>query len=521
MLLMRSHYRGSLVVKWLGHYFFYSLFSLLLASLPLTALSAGVVRPPAVAGAFYPADSLELYQTVSGLLDHSKLLSPRVKPVGLICPHAGYVYSGGVAAASYKQLQGFRYSSVVLVAPSHREYFGHAAVYCSGGYRTPLGTLAVDSTLAGRIVAAGGGLVQSSLHGHIQDKLPLGEHALEVQLPFLQVQLGSFRLVPIVMGDQSPALCHALALALAEALKDRKDVLLVASSDLSHFHTYEEANAIDSRLTSLVANYDFTRLQSALSRGEVEACGGGPVVAVMEASNKLGADSARIVSHANSGDVTDDKSRVVGYLSAVLYKTDNLKKQPKNSSVTGGPMGLSAKEKQYLLQLARQTIVSAVKGDSLPVPRAITAVLAEKRGAFVTIKKNGQLRGCIGMILAVRPLAETVGEMAEAAALNDPRFEPVSPAELKDLTLEISALTPVSPVNDLQAIEVGRDGLIIRRGRFQGLLLPQVATEYGWDRDTFLAQTCRKAGLPPDAWKMKDTEILSFRAEVFGEEEMP
>lgn len=181
-------------------------------------------------------------------------------------------------------------------------------------------------------------------------------------------------------------------------------------------------------------------------------------------------------------------------------------------------MGLSESEKEYLLKLARQSIVNAVRGDPAPVPEMSTPVLGENRGAFVTIKKRGELRGCIGYIVAVKPLAETVCEMAQAAALRDPRFNPVSEDELDELELEISVLTPIQEVKDVNSIEVGKDGLIIKRGHFQGLLLPQVPTEYGWDRETFLAQTCRKAGLPLDAWKQKDTEISSFRAEVFGEE---
>ena len=181
-------------------------------------------------------------------------------------------------------------------------------------------------------------------------------------------------------------------------------------------------------------------------------------------------------------------------------------------------MGLSESEKEYLLKLARQSIVNAVRGEQAPVPEMSTPVLGESRGAFVTIKKRGELRGCIGYIMAVKPLAETVCEMAQAAALRDPRFSPVSEDELDELELEISVLTPIQEVKDVNTIEVGKDGLIIKRGHFQGLLLPQVPTEYGWDRETFLAQTCRKAGLPLDAWKQKDTEISSFRAEVFGEE---
>ncbi len=477
------------------------------------------IRQPAVAGAFYPGDSLKLARIVTQMLTHSKVVTPRVKPTGMISPHAGYSYSGPVAAFGYKQLKGYKYSTVVVIAPSHREYFNHAAVYCRGGYRTPLGTVEVDSELAGRIVnSAGGELVKCSQRGHSHDIMQMGEHSLEVQLPFLQLVLGNFKLVPIVMGDQNAALCEALARALAETVGGRDDVLLVASSDLSHFHGYDEANRIDGKLISYVEKYNYRGLGAALGRGEVEACGGAPIMAVMKACEKLGAGKVRIVGYANSGDIAGERNRVVGYLSALFYKSDLLEKEAEHSSNSGGPMGLSEKEKEYLLKLARQSIVNAVLGRQAPVPEMSTPILAENRGAFVTIKKRGELRGCIGYILAVKPLTETICEMAQAAALRDPRFSPVTEDELDELELEISVLTPIQEVKDVNSIEVGKDGLIIRRGNLQGLLLPQVASEYGWDRETFLAQTCRKAGLPLDAWKLEDTEISAFRAEVFGEE---
>ena len=182
-------------------------------------------------------------------------------------------------------------------------------------------------------------------------------------------------------------------------------------------------------------------------------------------------------------------------------------------------MALNDMEKSYLLSLARSSIEHAVAGGAEPVCEAVTPVLSEIRGAFVTIRKEGELRGCIGYIIGLKPLVSTVKDMALAAALHDPRFSPVRKEELAELKLEISVLSPVFRVSDPSEIEVGRDGLIVRRGRYQGLLLPQVAEEYGWDRETFLAQTCRKAGLPPDAWKMEDTEIEAFSAEVFGEED--
>lgn len=180
-------------------------------------------------------------------------------------------------------------------------------------------------------------------------------------------------------------------------------------------------------------------------------------------------------------------------------------------------MILTAEDKKSLLDIARTTITKAVNHEPVPESDPVSGATAECCGAFVTIKRCGKLRGCIGLIESARPLVETVSEMAAAAALRDPRFDPVTPGEVDELEIEISVMSPVSVVKDIDEIAVGRDGLIVRRGGLQGLLLPQVATEYGWDRETFLAHTCRKAGLPPDAWKQEGTEIRFFSADVFGE----
>jgi AmmeMemoRadiSam system protein B/AmmeMemoRadiSam system protein A len=488
---------------------------LLLAAVNLCAQD----RPAAVAGAFYPAEPAALGQLVDEMLTHSPVSYPRERPLGLICPHAGYVYSGMVAAAGYKQLAGQQYATVVVVSPSHREYFEHSAVLCSGSYSTPLGRMEIDSALAAGIAGAGLGTVQCSPRGHIQPGAQMGEHALEVHLPFLQRALGSFKLVPIVMGSQREENCEELAKALAGALKGRSDILLVASSDLSHYHSYEQANELDSRVASLVGKFDNAGLLAAVNQGNLEACGAGPMTAVMSACRLLGADSIRVLERANSGDVTSDKSRVVGYLSAMIFDSRQIKNGNTQNSTRDDKMQLTADDKAFLLKVARETIEKAVRGETVPTFEPISAVTAEYRGAFVTIRKHGKLRGCIGLIEGMKPLVETVREMAVAAALRDMRFDPVTEKELGEIDLEISAMSPIQRVADPAQIVAGRDGLIVRRGGMQGLLLPQVATEYGWDRETFLAQTCRKAGLPLDAWKMPGTEISFFSAEVFGEQE--
>ena len=481
--------------------------------------SAEGIRPPAVAGMFYPGDSLQLARTVNQFVEKSSFSQPRVKPRGLICPHAGYLYSGVVAAAGYKQLSGYDYSTVVVISPSHREPFMFSSVYCKGGYRTPLGTLAVDTVLAECIAGSQNRSVRCGDQGHRHEQLRYGEHALEVQLPFIQMVLGpGVKIVPIVMGRQDPAAVAELAGALVSAVGGRDDVLLVASTDLSHFHDYSQANRIDSRLIAYVEAYDYRGLLQALGSGEVEACGGGPMAAVMMACERLAATGMRILSRANSGDVTGEKDRVVGYFSAMLCVSDRQGEAGTNSSNPGERMGLTDQEKKYLLKLAREVIIHAVSGDERPTAEAITPTLAEHRGAFVTIKKGGSLRGCIGYVEAIKPLVVTVSEMAAAAALRDPRFPPVGPDELDQLELEISVMSPIFKVTDTSEIQAGLHGLIVRRGAYQGLLLPQVATEYGWDRETFLSHTCRKAGLPPEAWKMEGTEISAFTAEVFGED---
>jgi len=178
-------------------------------------------------------------------------------------------------------------------------------------------------------------------------------------------------------------------------------------------------------------------------------------------------------------------------------------------------MSLSPQDRQLLHEIARGTITGCLEGKTPPGLLNLPPILRELRGAFVTLHKHGQLRGCIGLIEAIKPLAETVQEMAMAAAFRDPRFPPLQSEELPDIEIEISVLTPFRQITDVGEIEVGKHGLYIEKGYQRGLLLPQVATEYKWDRDTFLRQTCLKAGLHPEAWKDPDSRIFVFSAEIF------
>lgn len=470
------------------------------------------IREPAIAGTWYPGSQAELRQQVTSYLTGvpSKDAVQPTNIVALIAPHAGYAYSGQVAAHAYKQIDGRRFDTVVVIAPSHRVPFSGVAVYDRGGFRTPLGVMELDRTL----IAA---LEKKDKRIRFVPDAHTKEHALEIQLPFLQVLLPQARLVPLLMGDQDRATCEALAEALASACAG-KSVLIVASSDLSHFHAYDAAKKLDQVVIDQVSAFDPDGLLDALAQSRCEACGGGPMVTAMLAARKLGATRSKVLQYANSGDVTGDRSRVVGYMAAVLSSDASDGKEAKPSSPPVGlDSGLSPDEKATLLKLARQTIEARCQGRPAPKPDTTSARLKELRGAFVTLHKNGQLRGCIGHIVAIRPLVESVVEMAEAAALQDPRFPPVRSEEVRDLEIEISALTPMQRISDPKTVEIGRHGLFMKRGGRSGLLLPQVATEQGWDRTEFLENTCRKAGLDRDAWKDPSTEIYIFSADIFRE----
>ena len=463
------------------------------------------VRQAGVAGAFYPADANELRKMVDGFL--AQAVAPAIpgSVVALISPHAGYEYSGAVAAHAYALVKGRKPERVVVIAPSHYDAFGFSAVFDGEAYVTPLGTVPVDKAFAAKL-ASMSPLIKLSSQGHGSR-----EHALEDQLPFLQRTLGQFKLVPIVMGDQSYDTCRALGVALAKLIQS-SDTLIVASSDLSHFHTYDEAVKIDRKTLKAIQEWDYLSMSRNFATQVWEACGGGPIVAAMIASERLGATEAVLLKYANSGDVTGDHSRVVGYGALALVKAAG------GQASAAPPFSLTQAERDELLKLARTSVETAVRQHrAYDFKGSNSEALMQERGAFVTLKKNGELRGCIGYVAPVKPLSLTVRDVATYAALRDSRFSPVEPSELSQLQYEVSVLSPLRRVLDIKQIEVGKDGLVMRRGENEGLLLPQVPVEQHWNRATFLAETCRKAGLPADAWKDEQTDIFMFTALVFGD----
>jgi hypothetical protein len=276
-----------------------------------------IVRAPAVAGMFYEKSPDALRKTIDEMLSRVELPKVEGTVCGLVSPHAGYVYSGFTAAHAFKLLEGRKYDCVITVGPSHREYFDGISIYSGDAYETPLGKVPINHEIRSELLH-GEKNITASVAGH------RAEHSLEVQLPFLQRVLKEFSVVPIIMGDQRRQLCEQLSDVLARVMAN-KNVLLVASSDLSHFHTYDEAVRLDKRVIQAVERFNSDVFIDELEKKSFEACGGGPIAVAMKTARQLGANQAKVLHYCNSGDITGDRSGVVGYLAAAFMQVNDAK----------------------------------------------------------------------------------------------------------------------------------------------------------------------------------------------------
>ena len=443
-------------------------------------------KAPAVAGAFYPADKKALQNSVDEFLFKAEKVPTNGKLLALISPHAGYEYSGQVAAYGYKQIRGSDIKKVILIGPSHHSGFKGASVYTKGSFGTPLGEVKIDEKIAES-------LLNESADIKFYPEAFEKEHSLEVQLPFLQTVLKDFTIVPILIGSPTRQTFEHLISRLVEVIDEK--TLLVASSDLSHYHDYVTAKEMDGKIVSAIERLSAAEAWELLKTNKAEMCGGFPVIIVTEVALRSGANLGIVFKYANSGDVTGEKEKVVGYASIGLFKSP-----------------YTEDEKKALLTLARNAVAEYVTNGKAPDPEINNPKFKAAGAVFVTIKENGQLRGCIGHIQAIMPLYQSIVKNAVAASSSDPRFPPMKKEELKDMDIEISILSPLMPLKDVKDIQVGKHGLYIVKGMQAGLLLPQVATEFGWNRDEFLEHLCMKAGLSKDAWK--DAELYTFTAEI-------
>jgi len=473
-------------------------------------------RQPVVAGSFYPSDPSDLSTMLKGFFDKAPVAEHSGTVVALISPHAGYVFSGQVAAASYKQLDRTRhFDHVFLIGPSHYVHLNGASIYNIGNYETPLGEVKVDTVLASR-------LIEDHSFFEYYPAVHSQEHSLEVQLPFLQYWLKEdFQVVPIVIGSQDPAMAKKIAKALKPYFKPEN--LFVISTDLSHYPTYDHARIADEHTLEAVVSGEPKRLLHALRKNEergypnllTSMCGWPGVLTLLDITEGRKDIHYHKVLYMNSGDTHyGDHSRVVGYGSVMVTQETAGEPDPKEY--------LSREDKMNLLRIARRTLEEKIKHHRLPDidTTGFSKTLLKPAGAFVTLHTHaGQLRGCIGRFRPNEPLCLVVRDMAVAAALQDNRFPPVMPDEVDDLDIEISVLTPLKRIHSIDEFKLGRDGIyMIKNGR-SGTFLPQVADNTHWTREEFLGHCARdKAGIGWDGWK--DAELYTYQAIVFSEKEM-
>ena len=473
------------------------------------------IRKPAVAGLFYPASAVELSKTIADLYAKVEKAPLEERPLGLVVPHAGYPYSGRTAARAYKLLQGEEYETVVVISPSHTVFFKGAAVFDGDGYETPLGLIPTDKALSKRLGSIHPSVYLSKM-GHASGSTR-GEHALEVQLPFLQLVLGSFKLVAVVLGDQEEDSINALGEALASTLKGT-DTLIVASTDLSHFHSEKSARRLDYNVQHAIEKFDAQLLMKTLDEGQGEACGGGVVAAVMKAARRLGGKRVQFLEYTTSGETTGDYQEVVGYMSAAIVSGE---KALPHKAVIGETEArkkpifeLSDQEQARFVSIARAAIEAQLVGKEYTAPDI--EKFEEFRGVFIRLFVDGEPRGMMGRVKARRPLPEAVAVEAVEAACEDPNAEPLTEDELKHAEIEISILEPLQRVHDFDEIKIGRDGLMVKLDMHSALILPQQATANNWDSAEFLQQTCLKAGLPKSIYLDKHAQVYKFTAIVFG-----
>ncbi len=464
------------------------------------------------AGAWYPSDSAKLKAMLDTDLAEAGDQKIDGDIIAIISPHAGYSFSAPIAAFGYKAIQGKDIRLAVIIGFNHAYAHSGVAVCDYDSYHTPLGDVAIDKGITDALIKADNRI-------YPRKEAFSDEQSTELQIPFVQEALPGVPVVILSIGDQSIENCRMLSDALYKVLKGRDDFVIIASSDMCHYLPYDKNNEVDAYTINALMKFDPEQFfASSELNGHRLMCGYGAVCAAMMTAKKFGADRVHLLKHLNSGDISFDKRAVVGYLSAAMVKS--AADEPDKQNDPGETKMLNQEQRKKMLNLARKSIEFYLKeGKRLPVTEN-DPVLNLEMGAFVTLHEKGQLRGCIGNMVGRGPFYLTVRDMAVEAATQDPRFPAVSPEEMKDIDIEISALSPLERITDPNKIVAGRHGVLVRQGNRSGVYLPQVATEQGWDRDEFMDSLCaHKAGIGRDSWRTGKCEMYIFTAEVFGEKE--
>lgn len=487
--------------------FLWIVLAVLLGAFPPAGVRAAD-RAPVWAGKFYPAERAALVDAIQGFTRKAQVHRPELPAnkslKALILPHAGYVYSGAVAAYAWHVLDRARFNKVILMGPDHRVGFPNAAVIDANAWVTPLGRVPVHPD--GRRLCRGSDSFRA---------IPAsddGEHCLEVILPFLQTYLKDFELVPVVLGPCD----HRQIAGAIDPLLDA-NTLVVVSSDLSHYLSYTQAVAKDRATIAAILALN----QDTILAEENSACGRHPVAVLLDLARRHHWHPV-LLDYANSGDTAGDRQQVVGYAAIAFFGEKPM------SSTSASQIEISVEQGRALVALARQTLMTRFKQTIPPDRKAqIEARLRDpallvRCGTFVTLKTGGQLRGCIGSLVGREPLVEGVRTNALNAAFHDPRFRPLTVKELDKVSIEVSVLTAPQPLDyddaeDLVAkLRPRVDGVTIRKGFAGATFLPQVWEQLP-DAPTFLSHLCLKAGLAGEAWRQGDLEVETYQVQYFEE----
>ena len=502
------------------------------------------VWEPQVAGRFYPGNEIALKDQINNFFKNIPKQTLKGVPLAIISPHAGYQYSGQVAAYSYSAIKDYGFNRVIILSPSHfmsGKRFRGVSILNVKNFKTPLGIVPVDQDACNQLLNtttktpldSASQKIAPALFGSYEGAYK-GEHSLETQLPFLQTALKNFKLIPIMVGILIDNDYDLVANAIRSLTDDK--TLVVVSSDFTHYgegYGYvpfkkdieKNIRALDYGAFDKIISKDFEGLRIYKKETGINACGIIPVALLL----KLLSDDAQgeILNYDTSGHQSKDFSFSVSYASIIFTKPKETKSghlvpKPENQD-TNHSFCLTEEEKTFLLSLARNTLETYTKTGTppklAPTEYLLTSRLKEKYGVFVTLKKCDELRGCIGYILPRTSLFQAVIENTINSSSYDMRFNPVESNETSNITIEISVLSHLKKINKPDEFIIGKEGIVIRKGPVNAVFLPQVATEQGWNREETLCQLCRKAGLSKDAWKEDGMEFYVFTADVFHEGE--
>jgi hypothetical protein len=482
----------------------------------LPAETVKVVLSSTLAGSWYPADASALREQISGFFQIAEV-KPNDKTIALILPHAGYQFSGPTAACGVKAAGG-KYKRIVIIGPSHLFYMEEMmAVPRATHYTTPLGEVPLDVEFIEKLLAYPE-FVEAT---HAHEK----EHSVQIEVPLLQYARSDFKLVPIIASPCSPEKVEKVA-SILRGLIDN-ETLVIASSDFVHYgpryeyvpfteNVPEGIKKLDMGAYEFIKALDGKGFLEYRSRTGATICGYMPIAILLSMMDKTA--KAELMKYTTSGEVTGDYSNSVSYLAVAFSGTWGEMPQVKPDTRSE----LTPEDKERLLALARRSIDYALQHRQVPQEENLDIKISEQMkvvgAAFVTLRKNGQLRGCIGDIFPRQPLYKSVIGNAINAGFNDRRFMPVTADECNEITIEISALTVPEAIGSPDEIRLGIDGVVLNKDGRSAVFLPQVATEQGWDVSEMLANLSLKAGLPVDAWK-DGAQFLVFQAVIFGETE--